>query len=172
MFTSFSTLWDPIPGALRKTRRQAFRASCPEQFFLWLPEILLTDRRFGFICYRNPEFNERTGTPFNRLHYSKVFGDRVIHRTNRYLTNHVEQDHRDIEQRYRPTCGLKTVAAACFCRLFDEIRAFLRPQSLRNQPLSLARRQDIHQEWFTHLLEVVVTAWIRPGLLSLPDLPS
>jgi putative transposase len=27
------------------------------------------DRRCWFICYRNPEFNERTGTPFNRLHY-------------------------------------------------------------------------------------------------------
>jgi hypothetical protein len=69
MFTSFSTLWDPIPADLRKTRRQAFRTSCPAQSFQWLPEILLTDRRFGFICYRNADFNERTGTPFNRLHY-------------------------------------------------------------------------------------------------------
>jgi hypothetical protein len=50
MFTSFSKLWDPIPEDLRETRRQAFRMRCPEQSFQWLPEILLTDRRFWFIC--------------------------------------------------------------------------------------------------------------------------
>jgi putative transposase len=30
-----------------------------------------------------------------------VFGDRVLHRTNRYLNNHLEQDHRGIKRRYR-----------------------------------------------------------------------
>jgi len=68
-----------------------------------------------------------------------VFGDQVTHRINRYLNNHLEQDHRGIKQRYRPTCGFKTFATAgCFCRVFDEIRAFLRPQSHHNQPLTLA----------------------------------
>jgi putative transposase len=57
-----------------------------------------------------------------------VFGNLVIHRTNRYLNNHLEQDHRGVKQRYRPMCGLKTFAAAArFCHVFDEIRAFLRP---------------------------------------------
>lgn len=52
-----------------------------------------------------------------------VFGDRAIHRTNRYLNNRLEQDHWGIKQRYRPMSGLKTFAtAARFCRLFDEIR--------------------------------------------------
>jgi putative transposase len=47
-----------------------------------------------------------------------VFGDRVLHRTTRHLNNHLEQDHRGIKPRYRPTCGLKTFAtAARFCRL-------------------------------------------------------
>ena len=78
-----------------------------------------------------------------------VFGERVTHRTNRYLNNHLEQDHRGIKQRYRPTCGFKTfVTAADFCRVFDEIRAFLRPQSHRNQPLTLAQRRGIHQDRF------------------------
>jgi putative transposase len=57
-----------------------------------------------------------------------VFGNHVTHRTNRYLNNRLEQDHRGIKQRYRPTCGLKTFAtAARFRRLFDEIRAFSDP---------------------------------------------
>jgi transposase-like protein len=48
-----------------------------------------------------------------------VFGDRVTHRTNRYLSNHLEQDHQGIKQRYWPMYGLKTFDnAARFCRLF------------------------------------------------------
>src|SRR5688500_1491254 len=63
-----------------------------------------------------------------------VFGEEVTHRTNRYLNNHLEQDHRGIKQRYRPMGGFKLgTTAARFCRLFDEVRAFLRPQSRRNQ---------------------------------------
>jgi putative transposase len=41
-----------------------------------------------------------------------VFGEWVVHRTNRYLNNHLEQDHRGIKQRYRPLCGFKTVNTA------------------------------------------------------------
>jgi putative transposase len=37
-----------------------------------------------------------------------VFGDRVLHRTNRYLNNHLEQDHRGIKQRYRSMGGSNT----------------------------------------------------------------
>jgi putative transposase len=82
-----------------------------------------------------------------------VFGEQVTQRTNRYLNNHVEQDHRGIKQRYRATGGLKTFdTAAQFCCLFDEIRAFLRPYSQRHQPLSLAQRRDIHQERLAQLM--------------------
>lgn len=88
-----------------------------------------------------------------------VFGDQVIHRTNRYLNNHLERDHRGIKQRYRPTGGLKTfVTAARFCRLFDEIRAFLRPQSRHNQRLSLHQRRRIHREQFTRLMGIMAAA--------------
>jgi hypothetical protein len=48
--------------------------------------------------------------------------------------------------------------AARFCHVFDEIRAFLRPQPHRNQPLTLAQRRDIHQARFAHLLELVAAA--------------
>jgi putative transposase len=88
-----------------------------------------------------------------------VFGDRVLHRTNRHLNNHLEQDHRGIKQRYQPTGGLKTfVTAACFCRVFDEIRAFLRPQSHRNQPVTLEQRRHIHQDRFAQLMEMMAAA--------------
>jgi putative transposase len=88
-----------------------------------------------------------------------VFGDQVIHRTNRYLNNHLEQDHRRIKQRYRPAGGLKTfVTAARFCRLFDEIRASLRPQSRHNQRLSLHQRRRIHREQFTRLMGIMAAA--------------
>jgi putative transposase len=88
-----------------------------------------------------------------------VFGNRVTHRTNRYLNNHLEQDHRGIKQRYRPTCGFKTFAtAARFCCVFDELRAFLRPQAHRNHPLTLAQRRDIHRERFAHVMEIIAAA--------------
>jgi transposase-like protein len=70
-----------------------------------------------------------------------VFGEWETHGTNRYLNNHLEQDHRGIKQRYRPTFGLKIFAtAARFCRVFDEIRAFLPPSlpATRSSRLSSA----------------------------------
>jgi putative transposase len=88
-----------------------------------------------------------------------VFGAQVTHRTNRHLNNHLEQDHRGIKQRYRPIGGFKhRTTAARFCRVFDEVRAFLRPQSYRNQFLSLAQRRCMHQARFAQLMGLMVTA--------------
>jgi putative transposase len=88
-----------------------------------------------------------------------VFGDQVRHRANRYVNNHLEQDHRGIKQRYRVTGGLNTFGtAARFCRLFDEIRALFRPQLHRNQSLTLAQRRDIHQERCAHLMGTMAAA--------------
>jgi putative transposase len=87
-----------------------------------------------------------------------VFRDRVIHRTNRSVNHHLEQDHRGTKQRYRPTGGLNTfVIAAHICRLFDEVRASLRPQSRHNQRRSLHQRR-LHREPFTHLIGIMATA--------------
>jgi putative transposase len=88
-----------------------------------------------------------------------VFGNQVTHRTNRYLNNHLEQDHRGIKQRYRPMGGFQHGdTAARFCRVFDEVRAFLRPQSQRHQRLSLAQRRHIHWERFAQLIGMMVAA--------------
>ena len=88
-----------------------------------------------------------------------VFGEHVAHRTNRYLNNRLEQDHRGIKQRYRPTGGLRTFAtAARFCHLFDEIRALFRPRSCHHQRLSLSQRRGIHRDRFAYLMGLMTTA--------------
>jgi putative transposase len=87
-----------------------------------------------------------------------VFGAHVTHRTNRHSNNHLEQDHRGIKQRYRPVGGFKHRAtAACFCRIFDEVRAFFRPQSHRNLFPSPAQRRDMHQARFAQLMGLLAT---------------
>ncbi len=44
-------------------------------------------------------------------------GKHIKHRTSRYLTNRLEQDHRGIKGRCRPMRGFKCVASAArFCR--------------------------------------------------------
>ncbi len=63
-------------------------------------------------------------------------GEAVRHRTNQYLNNRIEQDHRGIKGRYQPMRGFKSSSSAArFCRGFDELRNFLRPRSNRNQPV-------------------------------------
>jgi len=63
-------------------------------------------------------------------------GQAVIHRTNRYLNNHLEQDHRGIKQRTHPMCGFKRFASAeRFCRVYEEVRNFFRLRSSRNEPM-------------------------------------
>jgi transposase-like protein len=79
-------------------------------------------------------------------------GKHVKHRTSRYLTNRLEQDHRGIEGRYRPMRGFKCVrSAARFCQGYDELRNFLRPRPFHQQPVSANNRR-------LHLLCAATTA--------------
>jgi putative transposase len=72
-------------------------------------------------------------------------GEEVRHRTNRYLNNHLEQDHRGIKQRTRPMGGFKSVKSARrFCRVYDEVLNFLRPRTRRNEVVSLAQRRLLY----------------------------
>src|ERR1700704_254448 len=69
-------------------------------------------------------------------------GEAVRHRTNQYLNNRIEQDHRGIKGRYQPMRGFKSGASAArFCRGYDELRNFLRPRSNRNQHVLASHRQ-------------------------------
>jgi putative transposase len=56
--------------------------------------------------------------------------DGVQYRTNQYLNNRIEQDHRGIKGRYRPMRGFKSPESASrFRRGFDELRNHLQPCS-------------------------------------------
>jgi hypothetical protein len=50
-----------------------------------------------------------------------------------------------------------STTAARFCKVFDEARAFFRPQVHRRPALSLAQRRSIHQARFTQLMGLMVT---------------
>jgi putative transposase len=68
-------------------------------------------------------------------------GKDVRHRTNAYLNNRLEQDHRGIKGRYRPMRGFKSPrSAARFCRGHDELRNFLRPRTRQHQHVPADRR--------------------------------
>jgi putative transposase len=87
------------------------------------------------------------------------FGDTVIHRTNRYLNNHLEQDHRGIKQRTHSMCGFKRfVAAERFCRMYEEVRNFFRVRSQRNEMVPLAWQRALHLGRMRVLITTVTLA--------------
>src|SRR3984957_1636449 len=86
-------------------------------------------------------------------------GKRVRHRTNRYLNNRLEQDHRGIKSRCRPMRGLKsTVSAASCCRGYDELRNFLRCRSRMREHVPAAVRRWWHMRKTAIVLAVLATA--------------
>src|SRR5258707_2706055 len=77
----------------------------------------------------------------------ETMGNEVVHRTNVYLKDHLEQDHRGIKQRYYPMGGFESfVAAACFCRAFDEVRQFFRVRTTVKQKVSLAQQREAFRQ--------------------------
>jgi putative transposase len=75
-----------------------------------------------------------------------VFGFSVLHRTQRYLNNRIEQDHRAVKQRYYPMRGFGSPAgAARFCTAFEEVRQYFRLHS-SNQSISLAQRRTLFSQ--------------------------
>jgi putative transposase len=86
-------------------------------------------------------------------------GTDVDHRTSQYKNNVIEQDHRGIKGRYRPMRGFKNFDAAHrFCRVFDEVRNFLRPTCTINQTISLARQRVIHVQRVAALRDLISVA--------------
>jgi len=71
-----------------------------------------------------------------------TLGEAVKHRTNRYLTNRLEQDHRGIKGRYQPMRGFKCPQLADrFCRGYDDLRNLLRSRSRPHQHVSANKRR-------------------------------
>jgi transposase-like protein len=70
-----------------------------------------------------------------------TLGRQVVHRTNAYKNNRLEQDHRGVKGRTRGMRGFKSFASAeRFCRSYDELRSFLRLRTRHNQPVPADRR--------------------------------
>jgi transposase-like protein len=90
---------------------------------------------------------------------SEIMGDQVQHRTNKYLNNRLEQDHRGIKQRYYPMRGFGTFeAAARFCCAFDELRNYFRPRHVMGEVLSLAERRRAFLKRLVALQELLQVA--------------
>jgi putative transposase len=89
----------------------------------------------------------------------ETLGSDVLHRTNRYLNNRLEQDHRGIKQRYYPMRGFGSVAAASrFCRAFDEVRQFFRVRTTMKQQVSLAHQREVFRHRLEALKAIVLVA--------------
>jgi transposase-like protein len=72
----------------------------------------------------------------------RTLGGDVQHRTNKYLNNRLEQDHRGIKQRYYPMHGFGSFdSAARFCCAFDELRNYLHPRLTLGKPATLSERR-------------------------------
>jgi len=84
----------------------------------------------------------------------ETLGPEVRHRTSRYMNNWMEQDHRDIKQRYYPMRGFGSFeaaarfceAAARFCTAHDELRDHLRYRQRMNETVSLSAQRRLFQE--------------------------
>ncbi len=72
-------------------------------------------------------------------------GKPVRHRTNRYLNNRLEQDHRGIKGRCRPMLGFKsTPSARVCCQGHDELRNHIRGRTRMCQYIPASTRRFHH----------------------------
>ena len=81
----------------------------------------------------------------------EALGSDVLHRTNRYLNNRLEQDHRGIKQRYYPMRGFGSFGtAASFCTAHDELRDHFRYREHLNETVPLSEQRQLFKErWDT-----------------------
>jgi len=80
----------------------------------------------------------------------ETLGEEVTHRCHQYLNTRIEQDHRDIKQRYDPTRGFESLEAASrFCRAFDEQRQLFRVRRRMGEhvPPLAEQRQEFCVRW-------------------------
>jgi putative transposase len=89
----------------------------------------------------------------------ETMGNEIEHRTNVYLNNRIEQDHRGIKQRYYPMRGFGTfVSAARFCSAFDELREYFRLRHSKGETVSLSTQRQIFYQKLTALQALLVDA--------------
>jgi len=89
----------------------------------------------------------------------ETLGSDVLHRTNHYLNNRLEQDHRGIKQRYYPMRGFGSVTEASrYCRAFDEVRQFFRVRTTMKQQVSLVQQRELFRQRLDALKALVQVA--------------
>lgn len=89
----------------------------------------------------------------------RTLGRKVEHRTNRYLNNRLEQDHRGIKQLYYPMRGFGSVASASrFCSAFDEQRDYFRYRTKPKETIPLAEQRRMFWQRFGALQYMLMTA--------------
>jgi transposase-like protein len=82
----------------------------------------------------------------------EILGSEVLHQTNKYLNNRLEQDHRGVKQRYYPVRGFGNFASAArFCRAFDELHNYFRPRHPAGETLSLREQRRLFIEQLASL---------------------
>lgn len=82
----------------------------------------------------------------------RILGRKVEHRTNRYLNNRLEQDHRGLKQRYYPMRGFGSFQSASrFCRAFDEQRDYFRYRTKSKEKVRLAEQRQMFRQRFEAL---------------------
>jgi hypothetical protein len=96
-------------------------------------------------------------------------GSDVLHRTNKYLNNQLEQDHRSMKQRYYPMRGFGSfTSAARISRTFDEVRQFFRFRVTKNQSVPLAQQRTLFRQRLEYFQALVLSAWLQGEWMSLP----
>src|SRR5260370_4018725 len=91
-----------------------------------------------------PEFVTTDGHRSYPRAVRETMGNEVEHRTNKYLNNCLEQDHRGIKQRYYPMHGFGTfVSAARFCRAFDALLDYFRLRRSSVETVSLSKQRHM-----------------------------
>lgn len=89
----------------------------------------------------------------------RVLGRKVLHRTNKYLNNRLEQDHRGLKQRYYPMRGFGNFESASrFCSAFDEQRDYFRWRSKPKEKVPLCEQRRLFRQRFGALPSVLVAA--------------
>lgn len=89
----------------------------------------------------------------------RVLGRKVVHRTNRYLNNRMEQDHRGIKQRYYPMRGFGNYdSASRFCSAFDEQRNYFRYRTRPKQTIPLPEQRRMFRLRFGALQYLLMAA--------------
>jgi putative transposase len=87
----------------------------------------------------------------------ETMGVDVVHRTNVYLNNRIEQNHRGIKQRYYPMRGFGSfTSAARFCHAFDELQNYFRYSSTKGSKASLVQQRKLFCERLVALQELIV----------------